>query len=52
MSYEEYFSLEEAQGESHHFLQLKGSHSGVMLVSPAMPALRGPEEMTLREDSD
>lgn len=43
-----FFRLEEAQRESHHFLQLKGGCSEVGLVSPDMPAARGPEEMTLR----
>lgn len=54
LSYEEwlrelgFFSLEEAQGDSHHFLQLKGGCSEVGLVSSAMPAMRGPEEMALK----
>lgn len=42
-----FFSLEEAQGELHHFLQQKE-----VLLFSATPALRGPQEMALREDSD
>lgn len=43
-----FFSLDEAQGESHHFLLLKGGCSDRGLVSPAMPEVRRPEEMILR----